>query len=65
METNSHHLVMGELTDFLTGRTIADTHDERYHQKLARHLVQALGYTKDQVRQKKRLRFVPAGRRPG
>jgi len=64
METNSHHLVMGELTDFLTGRTIADTHDEQYHQKLARHLVQTLGYAKDQIQQKKEV-VVSAGRQTG
>ena len=61
METNPHHLVMGELTDFLSGRTIADTHDERYHQKLARHLVQTLGYTKDQVWQKKEVKVSTNG----
>lgn len=53
METNPHHLVMGELTDFLSGRTIADTLDERYHQKLARYLVNTLGYPKDGIVQKK------------
>ena len=53
MESNPHHLVMGELTDFITGRTIADTHDERYHQKLARQLVQTLGFAKEKIEQKK------------
>ena len=49
MEKNPHHLVMGELTDFLTGKTLTDTHDERYRQKLARHLVENLGYARDEV----------------
>jgi hypothetical protein len=60
MEPNSHHLVMGQLTDFLTGRCIADTHDERYHQKLARHLVETLGYTREQIRQKQTVE-IPSG----
>ncbi len=36
---NDHHLVMGEIEDFLTGAVLADTHDERYRQKVARKLV--------------------------
>ncbi len=34
-----HHLILGETTDFITGETIEDTHDERYRQKIARFLV--------------------------
>ncbi len=30
-EMNSgHHLILGELVDFITGETIEDTHDEMY-----------------------------------
>ncbi len=36
---NPHHLVLGELKDFLSGALISDTHDERYRQKIARILV--------------------------
>ena len=43
---NDHHLIMGKLSDFLTGQRIDDTHDERYRQKLARHLVEQCGYDK-------------------
>lgn len=49
MDNNSHHLVMGELKDYLTGDMIADTHDERYRQKLARLLVETLGYHKADI----------------
>ena len=28
-----HHLIMGELTDLVTGQTLPDTHDERYRQR--------------------------------
>jgi len=41
---NGHHLILGELTDTLTGETLADTHDERYRQKLARLLIEKKGY---------------------
>ncbi len=43
---NDHHLIMGQLTDYLTGRRLDDTHDERYRQKLARHLVKRCGFAK-------------------
>ena len=31
---DGHHLILGELTDLITGETLTDTHDERYRQKL-------------------------------
>ena len=49
MEMNPHHLVMGEITDFLTGITLADTHDERYRQKLAKRLVLDLGFYNEEL----------------
>jgi hypothetical protein len=47
--TQGHHLILGELVDFITGETIPDTHDERYRQKLARLLVEDLGYVKEEI----------------
>ena len=41
---NGHHLILGELTDTITRETLADTHDERQRQKLARLLVEKKGY---------------------
>lgn len=41
---NGHHLVLGELQDRLTGETLADTHDERYRQKIAALLLDRKGY---------------------
>ena len=41
-----HHLILGEITDFITGKTIEDTHDERYRQKIAKFLVNEKGYDK-------------------
>ncbi|WP_022668312.1 type I restriction enzyme HsdR N-terminal domain-containing protein [Desulfospira joergensenii] len=55
METNPHHLIMGELIDFLSGRVLADTHDERYRQKLARLLIMNLGYAKEDIRKETEL----------
>ncbi|MCK7503858.1 MAG: hypothetical protein MZV70_06955 [Desulfobacterales bacterium] len=39
-----HHLILGKLTDFLTGEVLDDTLDERYRQKIARWLVEQKGY---------------------
>lgn len=47
--TQGHHLILGELIDFITDETIQDTHDERYRQKLARLLVEDKGYIKPEI----------------
>lgn len=62
MEKNPHHLIMGELTDFLTGEILADTHDERYRQKLARLLVK-LGYAKADIEKNRGVIIRAGGRR--
>jgi len=49
-ESNSHHLVLGQLRDVLSGRMITDTLDERYRQKLAGLLVNDYGYNSDEIR---------------
>ncbi|MBU0767826.1 MAG: type I restriction enzyme HsdR N-terminal domain-containing protein [Proteobacteria bacterium] len=49
-KNNGHHLILGELVDFITGETIRDTHDERYRQKLARLLVEHKGYLKKEIK---------------
>lgn len=46
---NNHHLILGQLTDFITGQTIDDTHDERYRQELARLLVNQKKYVKTDI----------------
>jgi len=46
---STEHLILGELTDFITGRTIADTHDERARQKIARFLVEQKGYLRADI----------------
>ncbi len=62
METNDHHLVLGELKDYLTGAVLADTHDERYLQAIARNLVEGGGFAKAEVLKNQSL-TVKAGER--
>ena len=45
-----HHLILGEMVDFLTGKTIEDSHDERLRQEVAKCLVQQKGYDKADIR---------------
>jgi len=60
---NEHHLIMGELNDYLTGRVLDDTHDERYRQKLARHLVEHCGFDKGDITPRSRLTVSACGQR--
>ena len=48
-DKNGRHLVLGEVSDYITGDVIADTHDERYRQKIAYLLVDSLGYDKNDI----------------
>ncbi|MDR2548622.1 MAG: type I restriction enzyme HsdR N-terminal domain-containing protein [Desulfobulbus sp.] len=49
IDTSGHHIVYGELRDYLTGEVLADTDDERIRQDLARLLVERLGYGKHEL----------------
>jgi Type I restriction enzyme R protein N terminus (HSDR_N) len=60
VEKNNHHLSLGELEDFITGDTIADTHDERFRQKIAKLLVKESGFDKAQIK-KNVVQIVEAG----
>ncbi len=44
-----HHLIMGQLTDCITGRMLPDTHDERYRQRIARLLIETKGYPRQAI----------------
>jgi hypothetical protein len=50
-----HKRILGKTVDFITGREITDTDDERYRQKLARFLVEQKGYAKEDIEVKHRL----------
>ncbi len=54
---SEHHLILGETVDFITGKTIKDTHDERYRQKIARFLVEKKGYLKTDINPRQELRI--------
>ncbi|MFZ5562964.1 MAG: type I restriction enzyme HsdR N-terminal domain-containing protein, partial [Thermodesulfobacteriota bacterium] len=43
------HLILGTATDFITGRTVVDTDDERIRQKIAKFLVEEKGYAKSDI----------------
>ena len=61
--TQGHHLILGELVDYITGETIEDTHDERYRQKLARLLVEHKGYLKKEIQPGRRLLITSANKK--
>lgn len=46
---NGHHLILGELTDYISGQILDDTLDERYRQEIGRLLVEQKGYAKKQI----------------
>ena len=60
MNNKKHHLVLGELKDFLTNKMIEDNHDERLRQKLARFLVIEKKYPKEDITRQNEL-IVSAG----
>lgn len=49
IDTSGHHIVYGELRDFLTGEILPDTDDERIRQELTRRLVERLGYRREEL----------------
>ncbi len=59
---NGHHLILGKLVDCITGRTLDDTHDERYREKIAHLLVEQKGYAKKEINPQRMLR-VRAGQK--
>jgi hypothetical protein len=59
---STSHLVMGELTDFLTGQTLPDTHDERILQTIARFLVEEKGYAKTEIESRQVMRVSVDGK---
>ncbi len=44
-----HHLILGELTDVVTGEVLEDSHDERYRQKIARILLTEKGFSQSDI----------------
>jgi hypothetical protein len=52
--SGGHHLILGTTTDYITGESVTDTHDEQYRQAIARLLVERKGYDKADIRVKVR-----------
>jgi Type I restriction enzyme R protein N terminus (HSDR_N) len=55
-----HHLILGEVTDLITGDTILDTQDERCRQQIAHLLLNQKGYQKMNIKPRNDL-LVQAG----
>ena len=62
-EQLGHKRILGKTTDFITGREITDTDDERYRQKLAHILIEEKGYTKGDVEVKRRIEMTVDNRK--
>lgn len=58
----THHLILGKTTDYLTGQTVTDTHDERARQEIAKFLVAEKGYEKSEIRSRLQLSLALDGR---
>ncbi len=59
-----HHLILGELEDFINGEILEDTLDERYRQKIARMLVTEKGYARHEIIPRNRIN-AQAGEKKG
>jgi len=55
--------ILGKINDFITGREITDTDDERYRQKLAHLLIEAKGYVKDDIEPRRRIEMEIEGKK--
>ncbi len=55
--------ILGKTTDFISGRQITDTDDERYRQKLARLLVEEKGYEKSDIKPRCIIEMVIEGKK--
>jgi len=58
-----HKRILGKTTDFITGREITDTDDERYRQKLARFLVEVKGFGKSDIAPRRRIEMEIEGKK--
>jgi len=53
----AHHLILGKTTDYITGKEIVDTDDERARQDTARFLVDQKGYSKKDIEVRKEIQL--------
>ena len=59
---SGHHLILGSLTDLVTGETLEDTLDERCRQKIARLLLDEKGFRRTEIEPRREL-LLQAGER--
>ncbi|MDY6988687.1 MAG: type I restriction enzyme HsdR N-terminal domain-containing protein [Thermodesulfobacteriota bacterium] len=59
----AHHLILGKTIDYITGKEIVDTEDERARQKTARFLVDEKGYSKQDVEVRREIELNVDGNR--
>jgi hypothetical protein len=60
---NGHHLILGRLTDIITGETLDDTLDERYRQEIGRLLIEQKGFARRDVTPRHQMTFQVDGKR--
>ena len=54
-DIKTHHMIYGNLVDFVTGETLVDTDDERYRQQINRFLVEEKGFEKDDLEVRRKI----------
>lgn len=59
----TQHLILGKTTDYLTGQTVTDTHDERARQEIAKFLVTEKGYEKSEIHSRLQLSLALDGQK--
>jgi len=60
---STRHLILGETVDYITGRKIVDTVDERARQKIAEFLVKKKGYLKNEIEVRRTIPLMVDGNR--
>jgi len=58
---SSRHLILGSITDFITGRKVDDTADEQVRQKIAKFLVEKKGYQKEDIDTRRKIKVTVDG----
>ncbi len=53
-----HYRIFGKTKDFITGKEILDTDDERMRQKIARFLVEVKGYSREDIEVKREIELI-------
>ena len=60
-DIKTHHMIYGDLVDFVTGETVVDTDDERYRQKICRFLIEEKGFEKSDLEVRRKIETLFAG----